>query len=265
MKVLTIVVPAFNVEHFIARAIERYSDARFSDKLEILFIDDGSTDGTKAMCEEAVARFPDMMRVISKTNGGHGSCINTGIREARGTYFFIVDGDDWVCTENLVKLLEILQTVTADIVCTKKREVEMHSSESRLFPLPANVKKSELQTLDTILNQKEIVAYLSLHTCIFKTEIVQKNEISVLEHCFYVDYEYIVKAVCASNTIIFEDLEIYHYLVGNVNQSVSDEKMVERYEQHERVIDSLLDFYEKNENYRFFAKQKNRTSHKGAL
>ena len=91
-----------------------------------------------------------------------------------------------------------------------------------------------------------------MHTCSFKTEILKHSDIRILEHTFYVDYEFIVKATNYCKNVTFIDLEIYQYLVGNINQSVSTVKRVERYEQHYRVIRSILDFYKVCNNFKLF-------------
>ena len=61
--------------------------------MEILIVDDGSTDGTAAIADEYAEKHPSVVRVIHKENGGHGSAVNTGIENASGLYFKVVDSD----------------------------------------------------------------------------------------------------------------------------------------------------------------------------
>ena len=82
-----------------------------------------------------------------------------------------------------------------------------------------------------------------MHTASFKTNILKEKNIKLLEHTYYVDYEFIVKACAFCNSISFYNIEVYQYLVGNSNQSVSVKQLALRYDQHYRVIESLLLFY----------------------
>ena len=76
----------------------------------MLVVNDGSSDRTVEIAEKYVQKYPDIFRVINKENGGHGSTINRGIEEARGTYFKVVDGDDWVDGAAFGKLVRFLHT-----------------------------------------------------------------------------------------------------------------------------------------------------------
>ena len=248
-KLLSIIVASYNVEKYLPKAIDCYlqllSNKEIYNKLEIIIINDGSIDKTKEIATKFESDFPNAVRVINKENGGHGSCINTGIKEATGKYFFLVDADDWVNIEGLKQLIHLLESNDNDIICTKKREVNMMTDKSQLIPLPKNIQTNKIFNLQELQYNKFIVAYLSLHTCCFKTSILKENHISVLEHCFYVDYEFISKACTYCSSIIFYDLEVYQYLIGNPNQSVNSKKLAERYIQQEKVINSIILFYNK--------------------
>ena len=77
--------------------------------IEVLVVNDGSTDNSLTIAEEYAARFPDSYRVITKENGGHGSGINCGIQNASGFYFKVVDADDWVDQKSFCHLVEMLK------------------------------------------------------------------------------------------------------------------------------------------------------------
>ena len=148
---LTVAVPAYNVESYLARGLESYLDPRFVGKLEVVVVDDGSTDGTRALAEEFAARSHGVIRVISKKNGGHGSAVNAGLAEARGRYFRVVDGDDWVNTDGMAELLERLADLDCDLVVDKKREIDMASGEGRLFPLAKGVVTGRVLDFSSVL------------------------------------------------------------------------------------------------------------------
>ena len=110
-KVLTITIPSYNVEKYLNQTLDSFIQEEILADIEVLIVDDGSKDRTPLIGKEYEEKYPGTFRVISKENGGHGSTINRGILEARGRYFKVVDGDDWVNTGDFVKLVKPLRPV----------------------------------------------------------------------------------------------------------------------------------------------------------
>ena len=100
-KILTISIAAYRVEQYLAECLDSFTDPRIAGDLEVLVINDGSGDGIRDIAREYEKKYPDVFRLIDKENGGHGSTINRGIAEAKGTYFKTVDGDDLVHPQGL--------------------------------------------------------------------------------------------------------------------------------------------------------------------
>ena len=75
--------------------------------IEVLIINDGSTDNTACIAARYPEKYPEIFRLVNKENGGHGSAVNCGISEAKGKYFKTVDGDDWVDTGALRELIDL--------------------------------------------------------------------------------------------------------------------------------------------------------------
>ena len=94
MKLLSITVPCYNSEGYIKRCIDSLLIG--GNEVEILIIDDGSTDATGEIADQYADEYPDIVRAIHQKNGGHGSAVNTGIENATGLFFKVVDSDDWV-------------------------------------------------------------------------------------------------------------------------------------------------------------------------
>lgn len=238
--ILTIVVPSYNVEAYLAKGLASYADERLIDVLEVIVVDDGSTDGTRAIAEEFAVRFPRIFHVVSKCNGGHGSAVNAGLVAARGRYFRIIDGDDWVDTNALVSFVGELATYEADLVIDVKREVRMGNGEERLFPLPADVPRGADVSFEGVCTRPEFADLIMIHTLTVRVDHLRSCGVQLLEHAFYVDYEYVVKAALNARTVRFVDLNVYQYLVGNAAQSVADASYVRRWDDHERVTREIL-------------------------
>ncbi|MCD8154652.1 MAG: glycosyltransferase [Clostridiales bacterium] len=243
-KILSIAVPCYNVEKYLRRCLDSFSDPRLEEGLEVLIVNDGSTDQTAEMAQSYVDQCPQIFHLITKENGGHGSAVNTGIARACGKYFRIVDGDDWVHTENLVRLLEILKKTDADLVVDEKREVHMKTGETHFTPLPETIEKGRIFPFREICNLEHISDYIILHTMSVRTDLLRQKGIRLREHIFYVDFEYVVKTTCESRTVQFVDLEIYQYQVGNEAQSVDSRNYVRRYSHHDQMVKEVLHFSE---------------------
>ena len=94
MKLLTFAIPCYNSQEYMGKCIESLLPG--GDEVEILIIDDGSTDLTADIADKYEEKYPGIVRAIHQENGGHGEAVNTGIRNASGLYFKVVDSDDWV-------------------------------------------------------------------------------------------------------------------------------------------------------------------------
>jgi glycosyltransferase involved in cell wall biosynthesis len=107
MKVLTIAIPCYNSAAYMNKAIESLLIG--SEDIEILIINDGSKDNTSVIADEYEKKYPNIIRAIHKENGGHGDAVNTGLKNASGLYFKVLDSDDWFDTESFKKVLNILR------------------------------------------------------------------------------------------------------------------------------------------------------------
>ena len=101
MTLLSIAIPSYNSEAYLHYCV--HSLVMGGDKVEILIINDGSTDRTQEIAEGLTR---ESIVAIYQDNKGHGGAVNTGIREAKGKYFKVVDSDDWVDTRAYLKILE---------------------------------------------------------------------------------------------------------------------------------------------------------------
>ncbi|WP_165171956.1 glycosyltransferase family 2 protein [Adlercreutzia sp. ZJ242] len=245
-KLLTIAVPSYNVEAYLDRGLSSYADHRFDEVLEVLIVNDGSTDSTAAIAQSYVEAFPLIFTLVSKENGGHGSAVNAGVSRASGKYFRVIDGDDWVDTEGLAKLLTSLSRVDADLVVDEMSRVDMQSGEKTPFPFPEYVKTNRIVDFTDVCNVQDTESYIDIHTLTVRTSLLRENEVRISEGIFYVDYEFIVKSTCFASSVMFLPVNVYQYLVGNAGQSMAAANMVKRFKHHEAVLRELLRFEEES-------------------
>lgn len=242
MKILSIIVPSYNTEYYISKNIPTFLDDGILDKIEILIINDGSVDNTETIARKWEKNYPETIRVISKSNGGHGSVINCGVEAAKGKYFKVIDGDDWVDTKGLAALVKYLEKCEIDLVINPYYRVDEKSKKYRLIDLKS-VHKSQRYEFDDVVGK---VKYIPLHAWTIKTSILLNNSIKVTEKCYYEDFEYVIYPVPYVKTVIFLGFPVYCYLVGQQNQSVSDRNVLKNAYMHETIIRNAIRFYENN-------------------
>ena len=107
MKLLSIAIPCYNSEAYMENCIKSLLPG--GDEVEILVIDDGSKDRTAEIADEYQEKYPGIVRAIHQPNLGHGGAVNTGIHNAQGLYFKVVDSDDWVNEESYKEILKTLE------------------------------------------------------------------------------------------------------------------------------------------------------------
>ncbi len=241
MKVLTFVIPAYNSEQFLDKVISSMLVPEILDKLEIIVVNDGSKDKTAEIAEKYCAQYPETVRLISQENKGHGGALNTGLAAAAGKYVKVIDADDWVVSENLVKFVELLEQCESDVVLTHFNTVDISTGEIRKW-------KSFPEAFGKAYTMEEIMAYeksfsrvLALHGITYKTTFYKEFGIRLSEHVFYEDFEYATFPCCHAESVTPFDLFIYEYRIGDVNQSVSDATKLKRIGHVEIVLRRLLE------------------------
>ena len=243
--ILSISVACYKVQDYLQRALDSYTDERLSGRVEVILVDDGSTDDTARMMDEAVSAHPDIFCAIHKENGGHGSTVNAAIAQARGRYFRVIDGDDWVDTDELVRFVQELEALDCDMVVDEHSEVDMTGAVTRRVPLPADVPTGEVLPFEVAFAADSRAVLLGMHSLTLRTELLRAHDIRLLEHCFYVDMEFVIKSMLAASTVCFLRRDVYRYLMGNAAQSVADDNFVAHYEDHLRVCEEIFSLLDK--------------------
>ena len=108
MKILSIAVPCYNSQGYMSNCIESLLVG--GEDVEIIVVDDGSTkDDTWKVAQEYQEKYPTIVKAIHQENKGHGGAVNTGLANATGLYFKVVDSDDWLNEEAYKKALDVLK------------------------------------------------------------------------------------------------------------------------------------------------------------
>lgn len=242
MKTLTIVVPAYNVEKYLKRCLDSVKLESVMSDIEVLIVNDGSKDSTPEIAREYERRYPQTYRLINKENGGHGSTINTGIQHATGKYFKVVDGDDWLNTDELQQYIEILKTHNEDVIATDFQCVQDETYNLLESWQATSVQEHYGKTVR--IDSGAIKEPIKLHSFTIKTKILQEHSITVDEHCFYVDSEFVFYPIKYVDTVYYHKAKVYMYRLGRDGQSMNMKSMQKNINQHLTVLKHLLEDYD---------------------
>lgn len=185
--------------------------------LEVLVVNDGSTDKSSEIAYEYANRFPKTFKVVDKENGNYGSCINVALNLAKGKYIKILDADDYFDSEVFQNYLEILSQVDADVFINDFDRVYASGK------IKSSMKYSGLP-IDNVFNLSEMnpcYSQIWMHAVAYRTELLHGICYHQTEGISYTDQEWIFLPFAAANSAYYIPGVLYHYLVGRDGQTVS--------------------------------------------
>lgn len=248
MKHLTITVPCFNSEQYLERCVD--SLVIGGEDVEIIIVNDGSTDRTGEIAERYARQFPDIVTVVHKENGGHGSSVNTGLALASGMYFKVVDSDDWLEEDAYLELLKEIEGWCAAgsgpdlLICNYTynhldQGTEKTIHYKNVFPV------NKVCTWDQI-GVFHPSQYLVMHALVYRTDILRKSKIVLPEHTFYVDNLFAYCPLPYVETLYYMDTNLYQYYLGREDQSVNEKVLIARIEQQIKVTKMVAESVDLN-------------------
>lgn len=240
--VLSVSLAAYNVSATLDQALEPFLNKDVLPYIDVMIVDDGSKDDTAAIAKRYESQFPGSFRLISKENGGWGSTVNTGIAEAKGKYFKLLNGDDHFSYENLPGFIAFLQTADADMIHTPF--IQFKDGTGEVIGESAGYDGDDSRfALNRTMRVDACGDYFpAMHCLTVKTALLRKNNISIMEHCFYTDLEYAIKTYNCCETICFYQEPIYYYRLARDGQSMSISGARKHYKDHLRMLKNILRF-----------------------
>ncbi len=238
-KLLSVSVAAYNVEAFIDKNLQSFIDSSVIDEVEILVIDDGSKDLTPQIVQSYAERYPDSIRLIQQENAGPGSTVNTGLSNATGRYFRMVDGDDWVDPTAFERLVELLRDTDADMVICQHDEVDNDTEEYYLKAVTG----AEPNRVMPIGEMCSHLSRISMHDAVYRTAMLKENGIKLF-NCYYTDAQYLYFSMLCAKTAVLLPESVYQYRVSLSGQSMSIGSMQNHIDMHEKVLFSLVKRFE---------------------
>ena len=257
MKLLSIAVPCYNSSAYMRRCIDSLLPG--GEDVEIIIVNDGSGDNTADIAEEYRERFPGIVKVVNKENGGHGSAVNSGMEHAKGLYFKVVDSDDWVNQSAYIRILDTLKELLKD-----GKTVDMFIS-NYVYEKEGERRKKVMKyhyalPEEQIFSWKDVRhfrvgQYILMHSVIYRTNLLRECGLKLPEHTFYVDNLFVFNPLPYVKTMYYLDVNFYRYFIGRADQSVNEQVMIGRIDQQIKVNKLMLDHYV-NEKQRIIANGK---------
>ena len=228
MKLLSIAIPCYNSEAYMDKCIE--SLLKGGEEVEILVVDDGSSDRTAEIADAYAEKYPTIIRAIHQENGGHGEAVNAGIRNATGLYFKVVDSDDWVNEEAYMQILRTLEELTRgpktlDMLISNFVYEKQGATRKKVMQYRRCLPVNEIFGWDSVHMPKG--KYLLMHSIIYRTKLLHECGLELPKHTFYVD-----------NLFAFEPLPS----VKNMYY-VNEKVMIRRIDQQIRVNKLMADAF----------------------
>lgn len=246
MKYITFAIPCYNSEAYMENAVNSILPA--GDDVEILIVNDGSIDGTEAVGRKLEAQYPGIVRLINKENGGHGDAVNSGLTHAKGKYFKVVDSDDWVDKDALLKIMETIKGFVdadsqVDMVIANYVYEKVGMEHKKVIRYSNVLPENQIFHWDDI-GMFHLDQYILMHSVIYRTEMLRLCQLKLPKHTFYVDNIYVYYPLPFVRTLYYMDVDFYRYFIGREDQSVNEKVMIGRVDQQIYVTKAMIGMHE---------------------
>ncbi|MBQ7065838.1 MAG: glycosyltransferase [Lachnospiraceae bacterium] len=245
MKLLSIAVPSYNSQDYLERCIDSLLIG--DDDVEILIVNDGSTDRTAEIADAYEAKYPGIVRAIHKENGGHGSAVNAGIEHAKGLYFKVVDSDDWVKESAYREILDTLRKLAGgeqvlDMLISNYVYEKQGVKRKKVVAFRNAFPENTMFTWDEVRHLRKSQNIL-MHSVIYRTKLLKDCGLKLPEHTFYVDNIFVFEPLPYVRNMYYLDVNFYRYYIGRDDQSVNEKVMISRIDQQLMVNKLMVDYY----------------------
>lgn len=224
-RLVSVIVPVFNVEQYLRECIDSIIDQTYP-YIEIILVNDGSTDDSYSICNE-YKEEDNRIIVVNKENGGLSSARNKGIEFARGDYISFVDSDDYIAPDMIESLVKIMDREQVEVACCNFKKFKK-TSFSKNTENDAG-KKTEVyessQAINYLLDEKH-------YKCFAWNKIYKKDlfrEIRFPEGKLYEDIITQYKIFKKAKKVAFNDKAMYYYRIreGSITKKVFDRRNYE--------------------------------------
>ncbi len=258
-KLLSIIIPSYNMEKYLPKCLGSLiiEDQDMFQRLDVIVVNDGSKDQTSAIAHEFEAKYPDVVRVIDKANGNYGSCINAGLKIAKGEFVRILDADDTYDTiefeRYLSRLMQILPDV--DVILSDYVIVNAEGGVRKTMSYPLNM--NQCMTPDALASWDRAIL---MHAICYRLQLVKQISYRQTEGISYTDNEWVCYPLAYAKKCQYLKFVVYRYFLGCPGQTMQPSVCRKNYIMIEKVADAMFSCYDhhaqdKNMSLRYFQRQ----------
>ena len=243
MKYITFAVPCYNSAAYMEHCIK--SLLKGGESIEIILVDDGSTDDTAVIADRYAKKYPDIIKTVHKENGGHGSGVNKGLELATGLYYKVVDSDDWVDEKALNDLLSTIKSnhsLNKDVDMYIVNYVYEHGEEQKVINYKDALPENKIFSWNDVGHFKPSENLL-MHSLVHNTAFLRSTGVKLPEHTFYVDNIFAYYPLPFVKSMYYLNIDLYRYFIGRTDQSVNESVMIKRIDQQIFVTKTMIDFF----------------------
>mgnify|MGYP002597536218 CR=1 FL=1 len=246
MKLLTVAIPCYNSQDYMEHAVETALVG--GEDVEIILVNDGSSDKTAEIADRLQKEHPTIVRAIHQENGGHGAAVNTGLANASGLYYKVLDSDDWFDRGAFLKILDVLRSFVED-----GSGVDMLLA-NYVYEKPS-LHKHKVIRYDGVFPENQVFTWndvkrfkisqnILMHSVIYRTKMLRDCQLELPRHTFYVDNIFVYQPLPHVKNMYYLDVNFYRYFIGRSDQSVNEQVMIGRIDQQLRVTKLMLGYYD---------------------
>ena len=221
---VTFVVPCYNSAEFMSRAVESLLHA--NHPCEILLVNDGSKDHTSIVAHAYAAEF-DHVIAIDQENANWGGVVNNGLAVAKGTYFKVLDSDDYFDTPALHRALDALANAVEsgdepDLFITNYVYDHLASNSQRVMQYRSFFPQNRVFTWKEMGKQGQY-KFIMIHAAWYKTSVLRESGVMLPTGVSYMDSLLLLHPMPYVKKLLYVNVEPYHYIIGREGQSVEIE------------------------------------------
>ena len=247
MVLVSVVVPVYNVQDFLEKCVKSIK-AQTYQELEIILVDDGSTDCSNEMCDK-FAQEDSRIRVIHKKNGGLSDARNVGAGLAAGKYLFFLDSDDYVDSRLVEKAVGAAEKFDSDIVYFDYKRLEPNGDVE-----VCDCNLPEMCPISLKTNPELMLQTLSVCAKLFRRDFFTKTGLFFPVGYRYEDLGTIPKLVLTADCVVYLREPLYYYMIreGSITTGTEDEK---NYTHRRKMVEGVLDYYRENGQFETFHRE----------
>ena len=219
---LSVVIPTYNMERFLNRCLSSVCIKKFIGQIEVILVNDGSTDSSLAIATSFNQSFPELLRVIDKPNGNYGSCINAALDLANGKYIKILDADDCFDPIGFEKFVDYISKIDVDLILSDFDMVDEKGKVIRHYKYPYKLHETYPVTK---LNEP---IEMWMHAVAYRTDNLREIQYSQTEGVSYTDQEWLFLPMSTVNTFSYFPKTVYRYTVGRSGQTIDPDVFIRK-------------------------------------